>query len=274
MCGSECTHAQYVRSKELWAPVIQCRNAALTSFLASQALVMLLPAYVRLRHLLWNWGEAPQMCIAFIIEPPKKECIGILEPQWSKWNRPQKWSQSDTALAFLLNTFVHRHLKFEPCLLTDYKNYADLVTGSHWGLSPSWFTAAGAVSVNFIWNLQHELAGNLHCEYVFLTSGMRPRADSVIYDQFPPPHSCPPLPITTHSVQSRSMGQVTHLWKVILCTGHSWTVWSQCNSKLLIEHIFLLYLTSWGWGWVQLKKSIEYWVDNHLWLEGSKKDPL
>lgn len=82
------------------------------------------------------------------------------------------------------------------------------------------------------------------------------------------------LPITTHSVQSRSMGQVTHLWKVILCTGHSWTVWSQCNSKLLIEHIFLLYLTSWGWGWVQLKKSIEYWVDNHLWLEGSKKDPL
>lgn len=46
-------------------------------------------------------------------------------------------------------------------------------------LSTSWFTVQGAVSVNFMWNLQHE---KFTVWVGFQVSGVRPWDDSVIYD--------------------------------------------------------------------------------------------
>lgn len=68
--------------------------------------------------------------------------------------KPQKW------LISIPSKWL-RHLKFEPCFLTDCENFIASVTDSQRSLSTGWFTLEGAARVNFIWNLGHELADSL-----------------------------------------------------------------------------------------------------------------
>lgn len=76
-----------------------------------------------------------------------------------------------------------------------------------------------AVRGDSMWNLRHNLAENLQCEQVFPASGVRPRADSVIYDGCS--HSCLARSIVIQiTAELRQVASYTLIQKECVQTEH------------------------------------------------------